>query len=151
MVLKYVWDLFDTLPIKRQSKSPPPESRWDFMIALTNRCSCVISESKLEKAMQFLLRHLPLDPHIAPQEVRLPRGRHAGDTTWWDHTKKERFLPSDGNHVRDLEPELPSQAIFKVLPKKPWEITNYGCHFQPLSFGMIGYMAIANQNNLQIQ
>lgn len=52
--------------------------------------------------------------------------------------------------MRDLKPELPSQALLKVLCKKPGEITNDGCHFKPLSFRVIGYMAIVNQNNLQI-
>lgn len=44
ILLKHVWELLDSLPIKRQSKSSPPESRWDLVIALMNRCSCMISE-----------------------------------------------------------------------------------------------------------
>lgn len=53
--------------------------------------------------------------------------------------------------MKNLKPELSSQAIPKILLKKLWEITNDSCHFKPLSFRMIDYMIIANQNNLQIR
>lgn len=52
VVLKHVWDLLDILPIKTLSKSPPLESRYGLVISLMNRCSCMISESRLEKTVQ---------------------------------------------------------------------------------------------------
>ena len=51
--------------------------------------------------------------------------------------------------MRDLKPERPSQALLKVLCKKPSEVTNDGHRFKPLCFRVIGYTATANQNNLQ--
>lgn len=109
----------------------------------------MISESRLGKTMQFLpvlrrtltfgsLRHLARS--WATQRVPC-----------WDLLRRESCLHSHGNHRRNLKPELPSQALLKVLCKKPWQVTNNSCHFKPFSFRAVGYMATANENNLQIQ
>lgn len=135
------------------SKSPPLQSRCRLVISLMNRRSCLISESRLEKIMQFLpllrgtLALGPLSCPIRNQAAqRVPCWRnHVLDGNTW----RESCLPSDSNHMRDLKSERPSQALLKVLCKKPSEVTNDGHHFKPLCFRVIGYTATANQNNLQ--
>ena len=121
------------------------------------RGSCMISESMLQKAIWFLPvwwkgggKHMSLDPWVILQEVRLSEGAMIA-RPFDGATQRENCLPSYSKHMRNHKPELPRQAIPKVLLKKPSEMTNGGCHFKPLSFRVRGYMAIANQNNLQIQ
>lgn len=125
------------------------------MIVLMNRDSCMTSETMLEKAMQFLpvggeREHTSLDPWVILQEVRLSEGAVMARPLD-GATQRESCPPSDSYHMRNLKPELPSQAIPKVLLKKPWEIANDSCHFKPLSFRVRSYMAIANQNTLPIR
>lgn len=129
------------------SKSPLRESRWNLVIALMNRCSCMISESRVEKTIQFLpVWGETLDFESLSCPARSQATQRA--PCWRNllmRSHEEKKLPTLWCDQRNLKLELPRQSLLKS-PTQEAMRDNNGFHFKPLSFRVLGYMAIANQS-----